>query len=108
MEAFNTRRARFFKSTMFRRRFVSVFMSGAKRKAVHRQLDRRRNDLCGEVRRKGVSPLAKEKRLPPTRRLSLFLDERVSLLRHFSGWFRIVLPMKRGGGGNGAGGSRAT
>ena len=28
--------------------------------------------LCGEVRRKGVSPLAKEKRLPPTRHLVSF------------------------------------
>jgi len=72
MEAFNTRRARFFKSTMFRRRFVSVFMSGAKRKEVYRKLDRRRNDLCGEVRRNGVSSLAKRKRLPMTRHFVSF------------------------------------
>ena len=85
MEAFNTRRARFFKSTMFRRRFVSVFMSGAKRKSVHRQLDLRRNDPLRGGTRKGFHRSQKKNAYPRHATLYLFLDERVSLLRHFSG-----------------------
>lgn len=48
MEAFSTRRALFFKSTIFRRRWGSIFMSVAKSKAVRRKSDRLNDDLCAD------------------------------------------------------------
>jgi hypothetical protein len=85
MEAFNTRRARFFKSTMFRRRFVSVFMGGAKRKAMHRKLDPAAMLFAGRYVVRVFHRSQKKNACPQHAALSLFLDERVSLLRHFSG-----------------------